>query len=95
MRLKGIATEPIVTSQPGWIYLRTGLTSIMPPFVANAVEAQALLQSARANNVLMDKVDGGSLTSRYLAEALPATEWDRLCEAPNGDAALYRRTSAR
>jgi hypothetical protein len=95
MRREGIAPHRLVASHPAWIYLRTGLTTIMPPFLANTEEAQELLQSAKVDYVLIDKVDGGAFTFRYLGEALRPREWEQLCRAPSGDAFLYRRRSSR
>ncbi len=44
----------VAASMPHWVYLRTGLKSVMPPFERDPGKMQALLDSARITYVVMD-----------------------------------------
>ncbi len=56
-------------SMPHWMYLRTGLRTVMPPFEADPVKAQALLDSVPVAYLLLDEelaVD----TKRYMTSVV-------------------------
>src|SRR4029453_7797285 len=46
--------DVVTASMPQWVYLRTGLKTIMPPFVADPARAQALLDSVPVRFVVVD-----------------------------------------
>lgn len=61
--------DVLAGSMPHWMYLRTGLQSVMPPFEANPVKAQTLLDSVPVTYLLLDEelaVD----TKRYMVSVV-------------------------
>jgi hypothetical protein len=63
--------DVVVASMPHWIYLRTGLKAVMPPFEADPVRTQELLDSVPVTFILRDR--GLDLdTSRYLDPVIRA-----------------------
>jgi hypothetical protein len=56
---------------PGWVYLRTGLKAVMPPFEPAPERAQALLESVPVRYLMVE--NPGELTNfawRYTAAVL-------------------------
>jgi hypothetical protein len=48
-------TAIVASSMPHWVYLRTGLKSVMPPFEANPIKAQYLLDSVPVAYLILDQ----------------------------------------
>ena len=63
--------DVIAVSMPGWVYLRTGLKAVMPPFEPAPERAQALLESVPVRYLMVENPD--ELTNfawRYTAAVL-------------------------
>jgi hypothetical protein len=62
----------VITVVPHWIYLRTGLQAVQPPYVADAVAVQDLVDSVPANCAIVgaERNDGGDPMWRYLMPAV-------------------------
>jgi hypothetical protein len=63
--------DVVASSMPHWIYLRTGLKAIMPPFETDPVRAQELLDSVPVTFIIQDR--GFDLdTRKYLSPVIHA-----------------------
>jgi hypothetical protein len=82
----------VMSSVPAWIYLRTGATSMMPPFVSNRAEAARLIATSKASYVVIDEVDGGAWTKRFAEPVLGQGEWLRICDTTVQGGRVYKRT---
>lgn len=47
--------DVVAVSMPHWVYLRTGLKAVMPPFESDPVKAQQLLDSIPVNYLVLDE----------------------------------------
>jgi hypothetical protein len=65
----------VASSMPHWVYLRTGLKSVMPPFELNPAEAQRLLDSVPVNYMIVD--EGLALDTRKYTVPVVQTFPDR------------------
>jgi hypothetical protein len=86
---------------PHWMYLRTGLKAVMPPFETDPVKAQALLDSVPVTYLLLD--EGLAVeTKRYMIRVVQQfpERWERVYAdtiAPTpgqnqgGEFAIFRR----
>jgi hypothetical protein len=54
--------DVVAASAPHWVYLRTGLKAVMPPFETDPAKAQRLLDSVPARYLILD--DGLALDTR-------------------------------
>jgi hypothetical protein len=84
--------DVVAASMPQWVYLRTGLKSVMPPFETDPVRAQALLDSVPVRFVVVDGT-GVTITRDY---ALPLLEsspgrWMQVYSNPAGRLEIYQR----
>jgi hypothetical protein len=93
--------EVLAGSMPHWMYLRTGLKTVMPPFEADPDKAQGLLDSVPVTYLLQDEglaVD----TKRYIEAVIKRfpEQWERVYidtivpddqQDPLGMFAIYRR----
>ena len=66
------ADSRLITVMPHWIYLRTGLQAVQPPYVADAGAVQDLVDSVPADYAIVgaERNDGGDLMGRYLMPAV-------------------------
>jgi hypothetical protein len=80
-----------VSSMASWVYLRTGLHSVMPPFVSRHDEELRLLDSVPADFVVVDTC-GLSSTREYARPALrTATDWTLAFAASGESLEIYQR----
>jgi hypothetical protein len=84
--------DVVAASTPQWVYLRTGLKSVMPPFETDPARAQALLDSVPVRFVVVD----GTLPPIARDYALPVLasspeRWQRVYSDPVGKAEIYER----
>jgi hypothetical protein len=61
--------DVVVFSMPHWIYLRTGLKTVMPPFETDPVRAQDLLDSVPVTFIVQDRRLGLD-TRKYLSPVI-------------------------
>jgi hypothetical protein len=85
-------TEIIVSSMPHWVYLRTGMKAVMPPFETDPKKAQALLEAVPAAYLIIDGRTG-SFTREYGLPAVKAApeRWRLIYSSLAGELAIYRR----
>ncbi len=67
--------EVVASSMPHWVYLRTGLKSVMPPFESNPHEAGRLLDSVPVSYLIVD--EGLALDTRKYTIPVTHTFQDR------------------
>ena len=84
----------VVSSMPHWVYLRTNLRAVMPPFHADVTRARELLQTVRARYVVVDR-SGFSPTAVYAAPAIAEAGWRVVFDDESGLAQVYEADSAR
>lgn len=61
----------VVTDTPHWVYLRTGLKAVMPPFESDPARAEALVDSVPARYVILDSLGFVDVSRRYTAWMYP------------------------
>jgi hypothetical protein len=84
--------DVVAASMPQWVYLRTGLKSVMPPFETDPARAQALLDSVPVRFVVVDGTRV-TITRDYalpLLESSPA-RWMPVYSNPSGRLEIYER----
>lgn len=78
------------SSQPHWVFLRTGRRTVMPPFDRDGERQLKLLDSVPVDYLIVDG-SGFSATREYSLPALRNSPlWDRVYEV--GSAAIYHRS---
>lgn len=97
------AGEVLAGVMPDWMYLRTGLKAVMPPFETDPVKAQTLLDSVPVTYLcLEDGLGLGFETKRYMAQVVQKfpERWERVYvdtiardpeQSQDGEFAIYRR----
>jgi hypothetical protein len=84
--------DVVAATMPQWVYMLTGLKSVMPPFETDPVRAQALLDSVPVRFVVVD----GAWPHIARDYALPLLEsaperWRLVYSNPSGRLEIYRR----
>ena len=83
----------VVTSTPHWVFIRTGLMAVMPPFEPDPIIAQDLINSVPAKYLLIDGLTFVDVSRRYLApipKRFPE-RWKQIYTANNGSVQIYER----
>jgi hypothetical protein len=92
LRPRARPTEIIASSMPHWVYLRTGLKAVMPPFESDPGRAQALLDSVPVSYLIVDGRTG-SFTRQFGLPAVKAApeRWQLVYASTAGELEIYRR----
>ena len=92
LRQQAKPTEIIAASMPHWVYLRTGLKAVMPPFEPDPSRAQALLDSVPVSYLIVDGRTG-SFTRQFGLPAVKAAPglWRLVHFSREGQLEIYRR----
>jgi hypothetical protein len=92
LRRRAGPTDIIASSMPHWVYLRTGLKAVMPPFESDPARAQALLDSVPVGYLIVDGRTG-SFTRQFGLPAVKAApgQWQLVYLPPPGELEIYRR----
>ena len=92
LRQQAAPTEIIAASMPHWVYLRTGLKAVMPPFEPDPSRVQALLDSVPVSYLIVDGRTG-SFTRRFGLPAVNAAPalWRLVYLSREGELEIYRR----
>jgi hypothetical protein len=87
------ADEIVAASTPHWIYLRTGLRSVMLPFEPDVREALRLLDSVPVSYLVIDNLAFIDVSRRYGAPVVAAfpAQWELIEAASNKGSRVYRR----
>jgi 4-amino-4-deoxy-L-arabinose transferase-like glycosyltransferase len=85
--------DVVAASSPHWVYLRTGLKAVMPPFELDPVTAQHLLDTVPVSYLILE--EGALDIKRY---TLPVTQkvpkdWALVYSAPEGNCSIYQRVN--
>jgi hypothetical protein len=86
----------LVASMPHWVYLETGLRTIMPPLTSNPAKAQQLLDSVPVKYVLIDQLLGkDNITHNFppTVQSFP-DKWKQIYSSKNGEIIVLERTEA-
>lgn len=83
----------IAAGTPHWIYLRTGLKTVMPPFEIDAAKAQQLLDSVPVSYLIVGQDVIGA--ERYTLPVVQqfTTQWKPIYTTPNGEWTVYQRAN--
>jgi hypothetical protein len=81
----------VVSSSPGWVYLRTGLRTVMSPMDSDPATVQQLLEAVPAAYVLVEGPK--SLGGDYVAPAIRqfSDRWEVVVSDPEHDVEMYAR----
>lgn len=84
--------DVVAASMPQWVYLRTGLKTVMPPFVADPARVQALLDSVPVRFVVVDGT-GVDFTREYTLPLLEGSpdRWMLVYSNPSENLGIYER----
>lgn len=90
------AGEKVGTSTPHWVYLMTGLPSVMPPFEINPSDAQRLMDAVPLSYLVVDSLEFVDVGRRYTMPAIEATPdaWKLVYRGAQGAPRIYRRSLA-
>lgn len=86
-------TDIVATTNPHWVYLRTGLRAVLPPFEPDPVMARDLLASVPATYVVIDNLTFLDVSRRYaapVARKFPR-DWQEVFTTPGGVSVYSRR----
>ena len=85
--------EIVATAAPHWVYLKTGLPAVMPPFETDPQQAQRLLDSVPVTYLILDNFRFIDVSTRYAApvvSTLPA-RWELVYLSGSNESRIYRR----
>jgi hypothetical protein len=88
--------EIVATSTPHWVYLKTGLQSVMPPFEPDVEEAQRLMDSVPVTYLIVDRLSFVDVSRRYgapVADAFP-DRWELIYSSGQEGSRIYRRRTS-
>jgi hypothetical protein len=87
----------VAASMPHWVYLRTGLKTVMPPFEPDLNKMQNLLDSIPATYVVLDQTLHGKPadTTQYVSPAVRQApdRWRPIYSDREGGCEIYQRVS--
>jgi hypothetical protein len=88
--------EIVATSTHHWVYLKTGLRAVMPPFEADVRAAQRLVDSVPVSYLIVDNLEFRDMSRRYAApivEAFPE-RWELIYSSAEKGSRIYRRVTS-
>ncbi len=95
LKLHAKQDDTAAVSMPHYVHLRTGLTTVMPPFERDPVTAERLLSSVPVNLVILDSTlkENPADTTPYVAPVVhnAPQRWQRVYAAEQGGCEIYRR----
>lgn len=89
------STAIVVTTTPHWVYLRTGLRSVMPPFEADPARADSLMATLPGRYLILDHLGFIDSARRYgapVVERFPE-RWRLVFDGGARGSAVYERTA--
>jgi hypothetical protein len=86
----------VAVSMPQWVYLKTGLRTVMPPLESDPLKAQQLIDSVPASYLILDRmIMEGSFNNIFPALVRNSPEkWSCVYSSGNGDVEIYRRVNS-
>jgi hypothetical protein len=87
--------EIVGTTTPHWLYLKTGLKAVMPPFESDVSEAQRLVDSVPVNYLIVDRLEFVDISQRYAAPIVQAfpESWELIYSSGKRGSQIYRRVN--
>lgn len=84
----------VATASPHWVYLKTGLKAVMPPYEANTALAQQLLDAVPVTYAVVDDLGFLDVSRRYLGRTVRAhpAAWELVYAVPKSESAHTGRT---
>ncbi|MDQ3622138.1 MAG: hypothetical protein M3463_06575 [Verrucomicrobiota bacterium] len=91
LRQQAEPDDVVGAGTPHWVYLRTGLKSVMPPFEKDTLKAQQLLDDVPVSVLIVGRDVIGS--ERYTLPVVRqfADQWKQIYSTPDGACAVYKR----
>lgn len=85
----------VAVSMPHWVYLKTGLKTVMPPLEADPLETQRLIDTVPASYVVLDQLlMEDDFNKRFPGFVRNSPEkWHLVYPSPNGEFDIYQRVS--
>jgi hypothetical protein len=83
----------VAVSMPQWVYLKTGLKTVMPPLDSDPQKAQRLIDTVPATYVILDKLAMESyFNKRFSGLVLNSPgKWRLVCASPRGNFDIFQR----
>jgi hypothetical protein len=93
VRQRASPTDVVAAGMPHWVYLRTGLKTVMPPFEVDAGRMQELLDTVPVAYLIVGRDVIGS--ERYTFQVVRAFSagWKAVYATPAGDWTIYQRVN--
>ena len=93
LRADADATAIVATSAPHYVHLKTGLRAVMPPYEADADEAQRLLDGVPVTYLVIDDLEFLDVSRRYgqPAVARHPENWTLVYGTEGAGSRIYRR----
>lgn len=87
------STDVIATATPHWLYLKTGLKAVMPPYEQDAEKAQMLLDNVPVRYLIVDNLGFLDVSRRYSQPVVQAhpEAWVLAYAASEDGLRIYRR----
>ena len=88
--------EVVASVAPHWVYLKTGLKAVMPPYEADVAVAQKLLDGVPVRYVIVDSLEFLDISRRYADPVVQAhpERWTPAYVAPDRRVRIYQRVHA-
>jgi hypothetical protein len=91
-------TDVIAATDPQWVYLRTGLKAVLPPFEVSGKKAQQLVDSVPVRYLIAESQPqwlGLGAYHRFTSALVREnpTDWDRIWTSSNGTMSIFERTT--
>jgi hypothetical protein len=85
----------VITTTPQWIYLRTGLRSVMPPFEIDPVRADELMASVPGRYLIIDNLPFLDVSRRYAAPVVARfpERWRLIFPGDSAGTSIYESTA--
>lgn len=82
----------VATSTPHWLFLKSGLRSIMPPFEPDTNRAQRLLEEVPVRYLIIDSLEFVDITRRYALPVVKAfpERWQLVYSSGDSGSRIYR-----
>ena len=89
--------DVVITTTPHWVYMRTGLLSVMPPFEVDPALALDLMETVPGRRyVILDNLTFLDTSPRYTAPAITRSpdRWRLVFRGESGGSSVYERTGS-
>jgi hypothetical protein len=83
--------DVVITTTPQWVYIRTGLLSVMPPYEIDPVRADELMASVPGRYLIIDNMPFLDVARRYAAPVVARfpERWRLVFRGEPGGSSVY------